>query len=45
MTDSEANNSVTDSEANISDVVANKAFIITMVSAALFIGSVFIFIL
>jgi len=36
---------MTESEANFSDVVANKAFIITMVGAALFIGSVFIFIL
>ena len=36
---------MTDPEANISDVVAKKAFIITMVGAALFIGSAFIFVI
>jgi hypothetical protein len=36
---------MTDSELNPSDEVAKKAFIITLVSAALFIGAVFIFIL
>ncbi len=36
---------MTDPEANIAEVVATKAFIITMVGAALFIGSAFIFVI
>jgi hypothetical protein len=36
---------MTDPEANIADVVANKSFLITMVGAALFIASAFIFVI
>ena len=36
---------MSDNEANFSDVIAYKAFIITMVTAALFIGSAFIFVI
>ena len=36
---------MSENEANFADIVANKAFIITMVSAALFIGSAFLFVI
>jgi hypothetical protein len=36
---------MSDNELNFADIIANKAFIITMVTAALFIGSTFLFVI
>jgi len=36
---------MSDSEPEFSDIIADKAFIITMVTAVLFIGSTFLFVI